>query len=225
MVMWRKLCQRLAPSTRAASRTSWSRLSRAASRTMNTNGVHCHVSPMITATRASHGSVTHVKSRRPSADPDRLERPLRGVGHHQEHVADADRGDRQRDQEHDPEEAPPRDLLDGQHRQPEPEHVLEARCPRTRRSASRSARRAGRRRWRSAWTRSQTKPTKATPADQPEGEAERPVPAAPDGARPGPARQRRRSPTTIAQPSGFGGLQDAEEVAPLERRTAAAGSW
>ena len=66
-VMWRKLCQRLAPSTRAASRTSWSRLSRAASRTMNTNGVHCHVSPMMTAARASQGSVTQVKSRRPSA--------------------------------------------------------------------------------------------------------------------------------------------------------------
>ena len=34
---------------------------------MNTNGVHCHVSPMITASRASHGSVTHVKLRSPSA--------------------------------------------------------------------------------------------------------------------------------------------------------------
>ncbi len=38
----------------------------AASRTMNTNGVHCHVSPMITAIRASHGSVTQVKFRSPS---------------------------------------------------------------------------------------------------------------------------------------------------------------
>ena len=26
---------------------------------MKTNGVHCQVSPMITATRAAHGSVTH----------------------------------------------------------------------------------------------------------------------------------------------------------------------
>ena len=65
VVMLTKLCQRLAPSTTAASRTSWSRLSRAASRTMNTNGVHCHVSPMMTATLAAHGSVTHEKSRRP----------------------------------------------------------------------------------------------------------------------------------------------------------------
>ena len=34
---------------------------------MNTNGVHCQVSPMITARRASHGSVTQVKLRSPSA--------------------------------------------------------------------------------------------------------------------------------------------------------------
>ena len=67
IVMCRNDCQRLAPSTVAASLTSWSSDSSAASRTMNTNGVHCHVSPMITAARASHGSVTHVKSRRPIA--------------------------------------------------------------------------------------------------------------------------------------------------------------
>ena len=66
IVMCRNDCQRLAPSTRAASWTSWSRPSSAASRTMNTNGVHCHVSPMMTAARASHGSVTQVKFRRPS---------------------------------------------------------------------------------------------------------------------------------------------------------------
>ena len=34
---------------------------------MKTNGVHCHVSPMMTAARASQGSVTQVKSRRPRA--------------------------------------------------------------------------------------------------------------------------------------------------------------
>ena len=66
IVMCTKVCQRFAPSTSAASWTSWSRPSIAASRTMNTNGVHCHVSPMITAIRASHGSVTQVKFRSPS---------------------------------------------------------------------------------------------------------------------------------------------------------------
>ncbi len=34
---------------------------------MKTNGVHCHVSPMITASRAAHGSVTQVQLRNPSA--------------------------------------------------------------------------------------------------------------------------------------------------------------
>ena len=59
-------------------------------------------------------------------DPDRLERALRRVGHHQEHVADADRGDGQRDQEGDPEEASPGHGLDAQHRQPEAEQDLQA---------------------------------------------------------------------------------------------------
>ena len=59
-VMWRNDRHFEAPSTNAASRTSTSSPSSAASSTMNTNGVHCHVSPMTTAIRAAHGSVTHV---------------------------------------------------------------------------------------------------------------------------------------------------------------------
>ena len=92
---------------------------------MNTNGVHCQVSPMITAMRAAHGSVTHVQLRSPSATQIGSSGPFDGVGHHPEHVADADRRDRQRDQEHDPEEAPPRQRLDGEDRQPETEQELE----------------------------------------------------------------------------------------------------
>ena len=92
---------------------------------MNTNGVHCHVSPMIDgrARQPRVGDPGEVPQ--PELDPQRLEGPLRRVGHHQEHVADPDRRDRQRDQEHDPEELAPRDLLDGQQREPEAEAYLE----------------------------------------------------------------------------------------------------
>ena len=125
IVMCRNDCQRLAPSTRAASWTSWSRPSMAASRTMNTNGVHCHVSPMITAGAGEPRVGDPGEVPQAELDPQRLERALRRVGHHQEHVADADRRDRQRDQEHDPEELAPRHLLDGQQREAEAERVLE----------------------------------------------------------------------------------------------------
>ncbi len=93
--------------------------------TMKMNGVHAHVSPMITAARASHGSVTHVKSRTAEGHEQRLEGTLGGVSHHLEHVTDADRGDRQGDEEDDPEEASAGDALDGQDRQAEPEQVLQ----------------------------------------------------------------------------------------------------
>ena len=92
---------------------------------MNTNGVHCQVSPMITASAGQPRVGDPGEVAQPERDPERLERPLRRVGHHQEHVADADRRDRQRDQEQDPEEAPPWDLLDGEHRQAQPEAELE----------------------------------------------------------------------------------------------------
>ena len=66
-VMLRKICQRPAPSTIAASSVSRSRPSRPASRTMYMNGIHCQTSPMITAIRAPHGSPRTAKSSMPAA--------------------------------------------------------------------------------------------------------------------------------------------------------------
>ena len=91
---------------------------------MNTNGVHCQVSPMMTAIRAAHGSVTQVYWPMPRSAEDGLQRALPGVGHHPEHVAHADRGDRQRQHEDDPEEPPAGQPLDGQDRQAEAQQEL-----------------------------------------------------------------------------------------------------
>ena len=124
-VMCQNDCRCDAPSTNAASRTSWSRPSRAASSTMNTNGVHCHVSPMMTAIRAAHGSVTQVYWPIPSSREDGFQWALPGVGHHPEHVADADRRDRQRQHEDDAEEPPSGESLDGQERQAEAQQELD----------------------------------------------------------------------------------------------------
>ena len=52
--------QARAPSIRAASVSSGGRLSTAASRMMNMNGVHCQVSANTMAMRAGQGSLTHV---------------------------------------------------------------------------------------------------------------------------------------------------------------------
>src|SRR3990170_5896271 len=52
---FQNICQRLAPSTMAASSSSVGTLSRAAIRTMNMNGVHCQMSPIMTAARAPQG--------------------------------------------------------------------------------------------------------------------------------------------------------------------------
>ena len=64
-VILQKTCQRFAPSTTAASVSSWGRVSIAASKTMKMNGVHCHTSPIITASRAPQGFVTHDTSVNP----------------------------------------------------------------------------------------------------------------------------------------------------------------
>jgi hypothetical protein len=72
----RKICQRLAPSTMAASTVSMSWLSSAASRMMNMNGVHCQMSPTITAIRAPHGSLTQEKSPSPTAAQSGCSGPL-----------------------------------------------------------------------------------------------------------------------------------------------------
>ena len=80
---------------------------------------------MMTAIRAAHGSVTHVYWPMPSSPKSGFERALPGVGHHPEHVADADRRDRQRQQEDDPEEPPAGQRLDGQERQPQAQQELD----------------------------------------------------------------------------------------------------
>ncbi len=59
-VMCRNAWRRVAPSTKAASRTSWSWPSMAASSTMNMNGIHCQESARMTTTRADQASLTHV---------------------------------------------------------------------------------------------------------------------------------------------------------------------
>ena len=88
------------------------------------NGVHCQMSPIITAVRASHGSVAQAKLARPERLEDRQERAPAGVGQHLEQVAHADRRDHHRQQEDDPEEAPAGQPQRGQHRQPQAQPVL-----------------------------------------------------------------------------------------------------
>ena len=125
----------------------------------------------------------------PERHPERLEGSLGGVGQHQEHVADADRGDRQRDEEHDPEEAPTRDVLDRQQREAETQACTAGAIP-TKTKISVTISEPGRPpSLTSAWTSSQTKPTSRTPADQAQHQARTVRASAPHRARPGVAGQ------------------------------------
>src|SRR5713226_9812287 len=71
-----KSCQRLAPSTTAASFSSTGRLSIEARRTMKMNGVHCQTSPIITASRDPHGLVTQDTSVSPKCAQSGYSGPL-----------------------------------------------------------------------------------------------------------------------------------------------------
>ena len=114
----------------------------------------------------------------------------------------------------DPEEPPPRDLLDRQQREPEPEPELEGdpaededhgHDQRPRPAAVARQRLDG-------------EPDEADeqdPGEQPEDEPERPVPAAPDGLRPGPAGQHDRD-AEDRPADRVGRLHHAEEVRLLE---------
>ncbi len=146
--------------------------------------------------------------------PQRLEGALRGVGHHQEHVANADGRDRQRDQEHDPEELAPRHLLDGQQREAKAEAHLE-RDPRKHEDQGDDQ---------GAWTAAVAEQGLHEQVD----EADEQDPANRRRTSPnGPYRPLRTArvqaivtstivPPTTSQPSGFGRLQHAQEVAAFE---------
>ena len=88
------------------------------------NGIHCQESPTTMKIRAAQGLGHPGEVAEPDPLPDRRERPLGGVGQHPERVADADRGDHQRQEEHDAEEGPPADRLGADDRQPEPDQEL-----------------------------------------------------------------------------------------------------
>ena len=109
----------------AASRTSWSWPSSAASRTMNMNGVHCQMSPIITASRASHGSFTQREVLQTECLEHRQEWSLARVGQHLEDVCDADGRDHHRQQEDDPEEPSARHSERREDRETKAESVLD----------------------------------------------------------------------------------------------------
>ena len=207
-------CQRLAPSTSAASWTSWSRPS------MRGQQDDEHERRPLPRVADDHGGASEPRVGDPGEvpqaelDPQRLEGALRRVGHHQEHVADADRRDRQRDQEHDPEELAPRHLLDGQQREAESERVLE-------RDPDEHEDQGDDQRARAAAVAEQRLHQEVDEADQQEAgeqaqqEPEGPVPAAAD--RPGPGDGDQHDRRADDQPADqVGRLEHAQEVAALE---------